>query len=275
MILYPNCKINLGLRVLRKREDGYHDLETIFVPIYGLHDELEVLPADAFSFVQEGLAVDCPAEDNLIIRCYKAMAKKYPQIGPIFIRFRKNIPFGAGLGGGSSDAAHMAIALNEIFSLGLTKEQLAQEVRPLGADCPFFIYNVPCFATGIGEQLQPIKLNLSGLRIVLIKPNEGVSTKEAYAGIHLHPEAEGRVLQGDYTNDFEESVFPHHPAIAQIKKRLLEAGAVLASMSGSGSTVYGLFQDDAEGCTNARLRMLEQEFASMILLNDTLGQWKA
>ena len=275
MILYPNCKINLGLRVLRKREDGYHDLETIFVPIYALHDELEVLQADTFSFVQEGLAVDCPAEDNLIIRCYKAMAAKYPQIGPVSIRFRKNIPFGAGLGGGSSDAAHMAIALNEIFSLELTKEQLAQEVRPLGADCPFFIYNVPCFATGIGEQLQPIHLDLSGQRILLIKPNEGVSTKEAYAGIHLHPEAEGRVLQGDYTNDFEESVFPHHPAIAHIKKRLLEAGAVLASMSGSGSTVYGLFQDDAEGCSNAQLRMLEQEFASMILLNDTLGQWKA
>ena len=275
MILYPNCKINLGLRVLRKREDGYHDLETIFVPIYALHDELEVLQADTFSFVQEGLAVDCPAEDNLIIRCYKAMAAKYPQIGPVSIRFRKNIPFGAGLGGGSSDAAHMAIALNEIFSLELTKEQLAQEVRPLGADCPFFIYNVPCFATGIGEQLQPIHLDLSGQRILLIKPNEGVSTKEAYAGIHLHPEAEGRVLQGDYTNDFEESVFPHYPAIAHIKKRLLEAGAVLASMSGSGSTVYGLFQDDAEGCSNAQLRMLEQEFASMILLNDTLGQWKA
>ena len=275
MILYPNCKINLGLRVLRKREDGYHDLETIFVPIYALHDELEVLQADTFSFVQEGLAVDCPAEDNLIIRCYRQMAAKYPQIGPVSIRFRKNIPFGAGLGGGSSDAAHIAIALNEIFSLGLTQEQLAQEVRPLGADCPFFIYNVPCFATGIGEQLRPISLDLSGQRILLIKPNEGVSTKEAYAGIHLHPEAEGRVLQGDYTNDFEESVFPHHPAIAHIKKRLLEAGAVLASMSGSGSTVYGLFQDDAEGCSNAQLRVLEQEFASMILLNDTLSQWKA
>ncbi len=283
MILYPNCKINLGLRVLRKREDGYHDLETIFVPIYALHDELEVRgerrdskgERAQINFHQEGLAVDCPAEDNLIIRCYRQMAAKYPQIGPVSIRFRKNIPFGAGLGGGSSDAAHMAIALNEIFSLELTKEQLAQEVRPLGADCPFFIYNVPCFATGIGEQLQPIHLDLSGQRILLIKPNEGVSTKEAYAGIHLHPEAEGRVLQGDYTNDFEESVFPLHPTIAQIKQRLLEAGAVFASMSGSGSTVYGFFQNDAEGCSNAQLRMLEQEFASMILLNDTLGQWKA
>ena len=113
MLLYPNCKINLGLRIIRKREDGYHDLETIFVPVYGLHDELEVNPSDSFSFTQEGIAVDCKAEDNLLIKCYRAMAAKYPQVGPVSIRFRKNIPFGAGLGGGSSDAAHMAIALNE------------------------------------------------------------------------------------------------------------------------------------------------------------------
>ena len=281
MILYPNCKINLGLRVLRKREDGYHDLETIFVPIYGLHDELEVeiieskVKSQEIHFRQEGIAVDCPAEDNLIVRCYRQMAARYPQIGSVSVRFRKNIPFGAGLGGGSSDAAHMAIALNEIFHLGLSQEQLAEVVRPLGADCPFFIYNVPCFATGIGEKLTPISLNLDGLRIILIKPNEGVSTKEAYSGIVLHPEAEGRILQGDYTNDFEESVFPKHPTIAHIKKRLLEVGAVFASMSGSGSTVYGLFQNDAESSTNAQLRMLEKEFASMVLLNDTLGQRKA
>jgi len=136
MILYPNCKINLGLRVVRKREDGYHDLETVFVPVYGLHDELEVEPIPAPSlkgrgivrFEQEGIAVDCKPEDNLIIKCYRQMAAKYPQIGAVQVRFMKNIPFGAGLGGGSSDAAHMAIALNELFGLGLTKEQLAKEV---------------------------------------------------------------------------------------------------------------------------------------------------
>ena len=159
MVFYPNCKINIGLRVVRKREDGYHDLETIFYPVYGLHDELEVNRVSGignresgvgFSFIQEGLAVDCPAEDNLIIKCYQRMQAKYPQIGDVRIRFKKNIPFGAGLGGGSSDAAHMAIALNEIFALGLTREQLAEEVRPLGADCPFFIYNAPCYAEGIG-----------------------------------------------------------------------------------------------------------------------------
>ena len=123
MKLFPNCKINIGLRVVRKREDGYHDLEAIFYPIVGLHDELEVEAADHFNFVQEGLAVDCPAEDNLIIKCYQRMRAKYPKIGDVQIRFKKNIPFGAGLGGGSSDAAHMAIALNEIFALGLRQQE--------------------------------------------------------------------------------------------------------------------------------------------------------
>ena len=297
MKLFPNCKINLGLRVIRKREDGYHDLETIFVPIYGLHDELEVLRNDKISavsplndatrspndvsFEQEGIAVDCAPEDNLIVKCYRNMAAKYPQIGPVSIRFKKNIPFGAGLGGGSSDAAHMAIALNELFQLGLSKEQLAAEVQPLGADCPFFIYNVPCYAEGIGDILTPIELDLKGTRIVMIKPDEGVSTREAYSGITISGEGidlneirslgAGRSLK----NDFEATVFPLHPVIADIKKRLLDAGAYYASMTGSGSTVYGLFKNDTEGGTDANLRLLKQEFASMVLLDDTFGEWKA
>ena len=274
MLLYPNCKINLGLRIVRKRSDGYHDLETIFVPIYGLYDELEVKKAvvdgEGYSFVQEGLAVDCQPNDNLIIRCYKQLAAKYPQIGPVSIRFKKNIPFGAGLGGGSSDAAHMAIALNELFGLGLNKAQLAQEVRSLGADCPFFIYNVPCYAEGIGDQLKPIDLDLAGTRVVLIKPDEGVSTKEAYSGIKPNPNPFDRK-----TNDFEATVFPKHPVIAQIKKRLLDAGAYYASMSGSGSTVFGFFKNNPEGRTDAQLALLKQEFASMILLDDTFREWKA
>lgn len=298
MILYPNCKINLGLRVIRKRPDGYHDLETVFVPIYGLHDELEVVINDEMSaatplndgliFRQEGIAVDCPAEDNLIVKCYHLFKAKYPQIGAVVVRFKKNIPFGAGLGGGSSDAAHMAIALNELFELGLTKEELAVEVKPLGADCPFFIYNTPCYAEGIGDQLTPIDLDLNGIRIVLIKPNEGVSTREAYAGIKPYPipSLKERAL-GDlgnlgslgnldiFINDFEETVFPLHPQIAAIKKRLLDAGAFYASMSGSGSTVFGLFKNDAEGSTDANLRALKQQFATMILLDDTFGEWKA
>ena len=270
MLLYPNCKINLGLRVVRKREDGYHDLETIFVPVYALHDELEVNPAPSSSFQQEGIVVDCPTEDNLIIRCYQLMANKYPQIGSVAIRFKKNIPFGAGLGGGSSDAAHMAIALNELFHLGLSKEQLAAEVKTLGADCPFFIYNIPCYAEGIGDILTPIDLDLKGTRIVLIKPDEGVSTKEAYSGIQPNPNPFDRK-----TNDFEATVFPKHPIIAHIKKRLLDAGAYYASMSGSGSTVFGLFKNDSECGTYPDLTALKQEFASMILLDDTFGEWQS
>ena len=280
MILYPNCKINLGLRVVRKRADGYHDLETIFVPIYGLHDELEVehicSMANDIVFEQEGITVDCRQEDNLIVKCYRQMNAKYPQIGAVKVRFKKNIPFGAGLGGGSSDAAHMAIALNELFALGLSKEQLAQEVSVLGADCAFFVYNVPCFAEGIGDKLTPIDLDLKGTRIVMIKPEEGVSTKEAYSGITVT--GIGLRVTGDfsqYINDFEATVFPLHPIIADIKKRLLDAGAYYASMSGSGSTVYGLFKNDPEGRADANLAVLKQQFASMVLLDDTFGEWKS
>ena len=283
MLLLPNCKINIGLRVVRKREDGYHDLETIFYPVYGLHDELEVEPAEEFAFLQDGLVIDCLPTDNLIYKVYKRMQEHFPQIGNVKITFKKNIPFGAGLGGGSSDAAHMAIALNEIFSLGLTREQLAEEVRPLGADCPFFIYNTPCYAEGIGDRLSPITFDLSGLRLVMIKPNCSVSTKEAYAGIIRHPEAEGQIKQALaegkpltdmcplLINDFEQTVFPIHPEIAEIKQRLLSAGALYAAMSGSGSTVFGLFQHNPEGRTDAQLRLLHEEFASMVIFDDTLA----
>ncbi len=294
MILYPNCKINLGLRVVRKRADGYHDLETIFVPVYGLHDILEVQPISGPSlegrekvlFKQEGIAVDCSEEDNLIIKCYRLMAARYPQIGSVSIRFMKIIPFGAGLGGGSSDAAHIAIALNELYQLGLTRDQLAAEVLPLGADCPFFVYNTPCYAEGIGDRLSPIDLNLNGIRIVLIKPDEGVSTKEAYSGIQIMDNGQRTMdknVSADFIaqnnklffNDFEASVFPKHPVIADIKKHLMDAGAFYASMSGSGSTVFGLFKNDPEGCTNAQLALLKQQFASMVLLDDTFGEWKS
>lgn len=258
MILYPNCKINIGLRVIGKREDGYHNLETIFYPVMGLYDVLMITAAGKFSFVQDGLAVDCPAEDNLIIKCYRRMQKRYPQIGNVSIRFTKRIPFGAGLGGGSSDAAHTAIALNELFELGLTREQLAAEVAPLGADCAFFIYNTPCLAEGIGEVLTPIPFSLSGFRLIMLKPDIHISTREAYAGIRLSGDQPSlaNLVKKDITpidlsrhgdiicNDFERTVFPAHPELAAIKQRLLDAGAYYAAMSGSGSTIYALFEDD-------------------------------
>ncbi len=253
MLLYPNCKINIGLRIVGKRRDGYHNLETLFYPVYALHDELEIHPAGAFSFAQEGIAVDCPPEKNLIVRCYRQMREHYPQIGDVAIRFRKNIPFGAGLGGGSSDAAHTALALNELYQLELSKAALAEEVRTLGADCPFFIYNTPCYAEGIGDELTETDFSLRGMRLVLYKPDCGVSTREAYSGITLHPEHAGEIRQALVSgkpiedirdvlvNDFEQTIFPLHPEIARLKQQLLDAGAVYASMSGSGSTVFGIF----------------------------------
>ncbi len=279
MTVYPNCKINIGLRIVGQREDGYHELETIFYPIYGLHDELTITRGLG-QFIQEGIQVDCNPEDNLILRCYRLMQTHFPKIGPVDIRFKKNIPFGAGLGGGSSDAAFTAKALNELFALGRTKEQLAELVTPLGADCAFFIYNTPCFATGIGEKLTPIDLDLSGKRIVMIKPNVAISTREAYRCIvesgkfkversRLVKEVESLKLD-HCINDFEASVFPSHPILGQIKKRLLDAGAFYASMSGSGSTIYGLFENDAEGCSTPDLAALNEEFASMIIFNNTL-----
>ena len=285
MLLHPNCKINIGLRVISKRADGYHDLETIFYPVHGLCDVLEVNRSASFGFEQEGIIVDCPADDNLIIKCYRRMQERYPQIGAVHIRFEKRIPFGAGLGGGSSDAAHMAIALNELFELGLTREQLAAEVAPLGADCAFFIYNTPCLAEGIGERLTPIPFSLSGFRLIMIKPDVHVSTREAYAGIRLsgeQPSLAELVRRGVTPialskhadiiyNDFERTVFPIHPELGDIKKRLQDAGAYYAAMSGSGSTVYALFDDDAERCTLADYGLVDEDLAAMVIFNDTLA----
>lgn len=292
IVLYPNCKINIGLRVLSRREDGYHNLETLFYPVKGLCDTLEVhcakceVQREDCVIETEGIVVDCPIEDNLIYKCYRLMKAKYPeQVGPVRVRFRKRIPFGAGLGGGSSDAAHMAIALNELFSLGLSREELAHEVRVLGADCPYFCYNTPCYATGIGDELQEVEVDLSGYRLVMLKPHSSVSTREAYAGIVRHPEAEGQLLrhiqayptllEGAYEevliNDFEQTVFPLHEDIAHIKERLLAAGADYVAMSGSGSVVFALVKTDGEGSADAYTRLLDEELAAMVLLNDTLA----
>jgi len=277
MILHPNCKINIGLHIVRKREDGYHDLETVFYPIYGLHDDLEISPSENFSFAQDGITVDCATEENLIVRCYRLMAKQFPQIGAVKIRLSKHIPFGAGLGGGSSDAAHTAVALNELFQLGLSKEELATIVTPLGADCPFFVFNTPCFAEGIGDILTPIDMSLKGQRLIMLKPNVVVSTRDAYAGI----QATGDRLQttdnrqqatGIYPpNDFETTVFKKFPLLADIKQQLLNMGAYYAAMSGSGSTIYGLFENDAESSSHIHFGTQHKDLASMVIFNDTLG----
>lgn len=248
MITYPNAKINIGLNVVARRTDGYHDLQTVFYPI-PICDRLEILPSDSFLFEQDGITVDCPAEDNLIVKVLRRFQQHY-HFGNVSIRFSKCIPFGAGLGGGSSDAAHTAIMLNQIFILNLTKEQLKQEVASLGADCAFFIENTPCYAEGIGERLTPINLSLPNYRLALVKPNVAVSTRDAYQSIVPQmPKTNLRELvrlpltewRDKVINDFETTVFRKYPQIQAVKDKLYDMGAIYSSMSGSGATVYAFF----------------------------------
>ena len=250
---HPNCKINLGLHVVGKRPDGYHNLETIFLPVHDLCDELEINPTAASDTTmrQEGILLDNAPGDNLCMKAYRLLQEEFG-IPPVEIMLRKHIPFGAGLGGGSSDAAFTLKMLNETFSLGLATADLEQRSAQIGADCAFFIQNRPAYATGIGDQLEPIDLDLSAYRIVIeIPPDEHVSTREAYAGLHLQggsrPDLRQAVRQpieqwrNTIVNDFEASVFPAHPAIAALKDDMYRRGAHYAAMTGSGAAVFGLF----------------------------------
>lgn len=259
MTTSPNCKINLGLHVVGNRPDGYHDLETLFLPVTDLCDELEITPASsggtapAPRMVQSGLALDNAPDDNLCTKAWHLLHEEF-NIPAVDIRLRKNIPFGAGLGGGSSDAAFTLRMLNEMFALGLTDDDLERRAARLGADCAFFVQNRPAYATGIGDRLSPIALDLSAYRIAIEIPDgEHVSTKEAYAGIDRsrfgqprpdlreairRPIEEWRDL---IVNDFETSVFPAHPAIAALKEEMYRRGALYASMTGSGAAVFGIF----------------------------------
>ena len=249
MKIRANCKINIGLDVLRRREDGYHDLSTVMVPVKGLYDEVEVVAADKSSLTIVGLEVDCDPEQNICMKALRLMQQRYG-IGEASITLDKRIPFGAGLGGGSADGTVVILALNEIFSLNLDEQTLISLAAELGSDTAFFVRNTPQLCEGRGEIMTPIELRLDGYWLVLIKPDENVSTREAYAGVT--PCIPERSLverlaepiekwQGSVKNDFERSVFASHPVIGEIKQMLLDAGATYASMSGSGSTVFGLF----------------------------------
>lgn len=250
------CKINIGLDVLRRRADGYHDLETVMYPVCGLCDELEIdrIEGEGAEFAVRGIAVDCPDEDNLCLKAWRRMRACYG-IGGVRITLHKRIPFGAGLGGGSSDATAVVCAVDRLFGLQLREEELIRHAAALGSDTAFFVRSAPQLCTGRGEVMQPCAVDLGGYTLVLVKPDEGVSTREAYAGVTPAVPAlrlaERIALpverwQGCVKNDFEPSVFAAHPVIGRIKERLLAAGAVYASMSGSGSAVYGLFRTDAD-----------------------------
>lgn len=256
MILRANCKINLGLDVLRRREDGFHDLETVMFPVVGLYDEVEVerTAEPGFRFENRGLAIDCPPEANLCLRACRLLHDRYG-IDGVRIVLDKRVPFGAGLGGGSSDATAVVLALDRLFGLHLPEQELIACAAALGSDTAFFVRNTPQLCTGRGEVMTPCSVDLSGLTLVIIKPEEGVSTREAYAGVRPRipsvPLAERLQLpvakwQGVVTNDFEPHIFAAHPAIRAAKERLLAAGALYAAMSGSGSAVFGLFSEDAK-----------------------------
>lgn len=258
MITFPNVKINLGLSITEKRPDGYHNLETVFYPV-ALEDALEVRTSSAaapdrkFTLHQHGLEIAGKPEDNLVAKAYQLLDEEF-NLPPVDIHLYKHIPSGAGLGGGSSDAAFMLKLLNEHFHLNLPDNQLEAYAATLGADCAFFIRNKPTFAEGIGNIFSPIELSLSGYGIMIVKPDIFVSTREAFSNIHpKRPERPIKeVIQRPVSewketliNDFEASVFPLHPAIEAIKQELYNQGAAYASMSGSGSSVFGLFAPEA------------------------------
>jgi len=255
MILFPGCKINLGLRVLGRRPDGYHNIESVMVPV-GWTDILEILPPTQSDvrLICTGRHIDCPPEKNLVIKAYRTMQQRF-DIHPVDIVLEKIVPDAAGLGGGSADAAATIVALNRHFGLSLDNKEMARVAASIGADCPFFVYNRPMLATDTGTTLTAVDVpGIKGLTLLIVKPESvSISTAAAYAGISLCDSGDSVLTiiqkpveywQNHLVNDFESSIFPLAPEIKRIKETLLASGAVYASMSGSGSAVFGLFKDE-------------------------------
>ncbi|WP_299517142.1 4-(cytidine 5'-diphospho)-2-C-methyl-D-erythritol kinase [Mucilaginibacter sp.] len=248
MIIFPNAKINIGLNITERRPDGYHNLETIFYPVK-INDALEIIEADTLSFESSGLYIPGRMEDNLCVKGYHLLKKDH-DLPPVKIHLHKNIPIGAGLGGGSADAAFFIRLMNEKFDLNLSIDQQLNYARQLGADCAFFIENKPVFAFDKGNEFESIKLDLSGYEIVLVMPDIHISTAEAYSGVKPAMVKQS-LLELIYTpitewknhikNDFENNIFKNHVEIRGVKAALYQAGAVYASMSGSGASVFGIF----------------------------------
>ena len=277
MITFPIAKINLGLNVVEKRPDGYHNLQTVFYPV-PIQDVLEVQVMDeAFPSSYDcdlkvtNINIDGDEQRNLVVRAYQLLKKDFPTLPRIHTHLWKGIPTQAGMGGGSSDCAYMMLLLNRQFHLGLTNEQLISYAAQLGADCAFFILSKPCYAEGIGEKLQPIEVSLSGYYIAVVRPDIPVSTKEAFSLIHPHYPAQNcretvmkpvETWRETLVNDFEESVFALHPEIGAIKEQLYDMGATYAAMTGSGSALFGLFREQPDS--------LSQTFPDMFTFSCSL-----
>lgn len=272
VIVFPNCKINLGLHIIQKRTDGFHDLETVFYPL-PFTDALEMIQQPSGSqqveFSASGLSLDIDADSNICLKAYRLLKEQFQDLPPIKMHLHKVIPSGAGLGGGSADGAFSLVLLNKKFNLGLREDQLIEYALQLGSDCPFFIRNLPCFATGRGEKMETISLDLGGYSIVLVNP--GIHVNTAWAFTRVTPASNRTSLKGIIQmpvenwkdvliNDFEKPVFEKHPEIGIIKNKLYDAGALYASMSGSGSTVYGVFRKNV----NPDLGMLSGYFIKTI-----------
>lgn len=270
MISFPNCKINLGLYITNKRADGYHDLQTIFYPL-PFYDVLEIIQEDVQSsrnqealqpgiyqtegltFFSGGLTLPGNPHENICIKAWQLVKKDFPELPPISMYLYKNIPAGAGLGGGSADGTYCLMLLNEKFQLGITNEKLAEYAMQLGSDCPFFIYNQPAIAGGRGEILEPVMLNLSEYKFVLVNPGVHINTTEAFSGVvpkkpvtdlktitTLQPPEWKQLLY----NQFEETIFQKYPQLAGIKETLYEYGATYASMTGTGATIFGIYHKE-------------------------------
>ncbi|HCW08929.1 MAG TPA: 4-(cytidine 5'-diphospho)-2-C-methyl-D-erythritol kinase [Cytophagales bacterium] len=248
MVVFPPCKINLGLHILSKREDGYHNLETCFYPIPWT-DILEIVRSDKFEFSFSGLLIPRNSEGNLCIRAYQLLKKEF-EISAVKIHLHKIIPMGAGLGGGSSNAAYTLRLLNQIFELNISTHKLKELAAHLGSDCAFFIQDQPMIGSGRGEVLSPAAISLKGFFLVLVKPQVHVSTAEAYAGINLgqHSISISTILsqpidqwKEKLSNDFEKSIFKKFPVIEQVKEKMYQMGATYVSMSGSGASVFAIF----------------------------------
>jgi len=285
MVLFPEAKINIGLFVTRRREDGYHILQTLFYPIDWC-DALEILPQktntdDTHAILtkdgkvrwhQTGITVDCDPEQNLCVKAYRLLQERFPDLSAVEMHLEKQIPFGAGLGGGSSDGAHTLLILRHLFKLDINDESLESMAARMGADCAFFCrcgnkLNTANnggkmqaqYCEGIGHELQPHQLSLKGKYIVIVKPPFGVSTREAYSGVHpVAPATSLNLLlkrplnewKDCIHNDFEDSVFPLHPQLAEAKEILYSHGAIYASMSGSGSALFGIYENEQPDCAS-------------------------
>ena len=258
MVSFPNCKINLGLKILRKREDGYHDLETIFYPL-PVRDVLETVRADELQFYPTGLAIPGDPAQNLAVKAFHLLKKDFPQLPFVAVHLHKHIPIGGGLGGGSSDGAFMLQLLDNQFRLGLTPDRLMAYAVQLGSDCPFFLLNKPSLATGRGERLELLALDLSAYSLLIVHPGVHISTARAFS--LCTPSAAGPSLKDciarpitDWVdvlvNDFEEPVFREYPSLGPIKRQLYDRSAIYASLTGSGSSLFGIFEKgnaDASG----------------------------